>query len=133
MRLFWTTAGWTAFTLGLIGAFLPLLPTVPFMLLAAFCFARGSERFHHWLVTHPRFGPPIQDWQRAGAIRPQAKRAAVVAISLSFLISVILGLPAYLLAIQAAALGGAALFVLTRPSAVDVTAAGGPLPSMERE
>ena len=59
MRTLWTLAGFFCFGLGFIGAFLPLLPTVPFMLLAAYCFARGSERFHEWLITHPTFGPPV--------------------------------------------------------------------------
>ena len=70
MRRLWTIAGWTAFGFGVLGVALPLLPTVPFMLLAAFCFARGSDRFHHWLMNHSRFGPQIHDWYAAGVIRP---------------------------------------------------------------
>ncbi|MEL6480843.1 MAG: YbaN family protein [Pseudomonadota bacterium] len=115
-RWAWTAAGWCAFSLGLLGVPLPLLPTVPFMLLAAFCFARGSERFHFWLINHTRFGPAIRDWHREGAIRPRAKRAAVIAIAASFALSAALGVPAGVLAIQGVALTGAALFVLTRPS-----------------
>ncbi|MEM1160041.1 MAG: YbaN family protein, partial [Pseudomonadota bacterium] len=72
MKILWTLAGWAAFGLGLLGAALPLLPTVPFMLLAAFCFARGSERFHRWLMNHPRFGPGIRDWQAHRAISRRA-------------------------------------------------------------
>ncbi|MEL6196524.1 MAG: YbaN family protein, partial [Pseudomonadota bacterium] len=90
-RLIWTSAGWIAFGLGALGVALPLLPTVPFMLLAAFCFARGSDRFHDWLVEHPRFGPPIQDWRSSGVIRPRAKRLAVVAIAFSFVLSLAIG------------------------------------------
>lgn len=116
MRPAWMIAGWSAFALGAIGAVLPLLPTVPFMLLAAFCFDRGSERFHNWLVGHARFGPAIRDWRREGAISPAGKRAAVLAIALSFAISVALGFPLWILAVQAVALGGVAVFVLSRPS-----------------
>ncbi|MEM6971647.1 MAG: YbaN family protein [Pseudomonadota bacterium] len=116
-RLLWCIAGWGAFGLGALGAVLPLLPTVPFMLLAAFCFARGSERFHLWLTTHPRFGPAISDWNASGVIRPKAKRAAVIAIALGFGLSVALGVPGHVLAIQAVVLGAVLVFILTRPGA----------------
>ena len=115
MRILWTLAGWTAFGLGLIGAFLPLLPTVPFMLLAAFCFARGSDRFHTWLMNHPRFGPAIHDWQQHGAISRRAKIMAVAAIAAAFLISVLMGVRLMILGIQAAVLICVLLFILTRP------------------
>lgn len=115
MRLLWVIAGWTAFGFGLLGVVLPLLPTVPFMLLAAFCFARGSERFHDWLLNHSRFGPQIHDWHASGVIRPRAKIAAMVAIGLSFLLSVALGVPGHVLVLQAIALGCVSVFILTRP------------------
>ena len=85
------------------------------MLLAAFCFARGSEPFHRWLVHHPRFGPPIRDWQAHGAISRRAKRAAVLAIAATFAVSLLIGLPASALAIQAAVLACVLVFILTRP------------------
>lgn len=115
MRVAWTIAGGTAFSAGVVGAFLPLLPTVPFMLLAAFCFARGSDRFHDWLVDHPRFGPPIRDWRERGAIGRRGKRAALVAVAFSLLLSLALGVPGQVLAVQALALGAVVVFVLTRP------------------
>lgn len=55
--------GWIALALGLIGALLPLLPTTPFALLAAACFARASKRCHNWLMAMPVLGPAIIDWE----------------------------------------------------------------------
>ncbi len=60
--------------LGLIGVVLPILPTVPFMLLAAFFFSKSSERLHYWLISHPKLGPPIVEWQTNGAINPRVKK-----------------------------------------------------------
>ncbi|NYH97703.1 YbaN family protein [Cupriavidus plantarum] len=73
VRALWVALGVISLVLGVIGIFLPLLPTTPFVLLAAACFARGSRRFHTWLVTHPRFGPTILDWQTHRAIPWRAK------------------------------------------------------------
>ncbi|WP_019449737.1 YbaN family protein [Cupriavidus sp. BIS7] len=77
IRAFWVTCGTLSLALGIIGIFLPLLPTTPFVLLAAACFARGSERFHHWLVTHQRFGPLVRDWQAHRSIPLRAKCLAL--------------------------------------------------------
>ena len=114
MRTLWTLAGWLCFSLGFIGAFLPLLPTVPFMLLAAYCFARGSERFHEWLITHPTFGPPILDWFEHGTISRRSKYAAGIAIALAFTISLIAGVNSTVLVIQAVVLGCVCLFIFSR-------------------
>lgn len=75
-RLLWVLAGCTSLSLGLIGIVLPLLPTTPFVLLAAFCFARGSARFEHWLLNHPRLGPPILAWRQEHALPLRAKQLA---------------------------------------------------------
>lgn len=115
MRWLWGAAGGLALALGAAGIVLPLLPTVPFLLLAAFCFARSSDRLHRWLLDHRSFGPPIRNWQRSGAISRRAKIAASVSILAAFGISVGMGLRWELLAIQAAVLLCVSLFIWTRP------------------
>jgi uncharacterized membrane protein YbaN (DUF454 family) len=92
--LFWL-AGTLALLLGLAGVFLPALPTTPFILLAAACYARASERFYSRLVAHPAFGPVIIEWQQHHAIPWRVKRVAITAMSLSICVSIWLvsGLP----------------------------------------
>ncbi len=111
----WIAAGLLALALGLLGIPLPLLPTVPFLLLAAFCFARGSNRLHDWLLAHPRLGPPIHDWRAHGAISMRAKATAALMLGLAFAGSVAMGAPGRVLAIQAVVLPLVALFLFTRP------------------
>ena len=114
-RHLWNACGLVFVGIGLVGALVPLLPTVVFMLLAAFCFARGSRRLHDWLLTHRQFGPPIRDWRENGAIRRPAKRMAIAAIALSFAFSAGLGVKPWVLGLQALALGAVSIFILTRP------------------
>jgi uncharacterized membrane protein YbaN (DUF454 family) len=67
--------------LGIIGAFVPIMPTVPFVLLAAWAAARSSPRLSHWLENHPRMGPYIRDWRRGGVVRRSAKWTATLMMS----------------------------------------------------
>lgn len=87
-QILYLILGWTCIALGAIGVVLPLLPTTPFVLLAAFAFSKSSERFHDWLLNHKVFGPLISDWQRNGVIRLHVKWMAtlsiVIMLSLSF-------------------------------------------------
>ena len=115
MRIFWAMAGILSLCFGTVGIVLPLVPTVPFLLLAAFCFAQSSPVLHDWLVTHRVFGPPIADWRAGGAIRRPAKLAATASIAIVFGISVALGLGWILLLVQAHVLGAVLLFIWTRP------------------
>ena len=71
--------GFAAVALGVLGIFLPLLPTVPLLLLALACFARSSERFYSWLVNHARLGPLIQPYLDARGI-PRASKYKVLAL-----------------------------------------------------
>lgn len=116
MQYIWAALGLICVGLGVIGIVLPILPTVPFMLLAAFFFARSSERLHNWLITHPTFGPPIVDWNERGAINPRVKRIATVSIVVVYGISLALGLKLWLLLLQAAILGAVLTFIWSRPN-----------------
>ncbi|MBR9841594.1 MAG: DUF454 domain-containing protein [Rhodobacteraceae bacterium] len=116
MRFIWAGLGLLCLLLGVVGIVLPLLPTVPFLLLAAFLFARSSERLHNWLLSHPRLGPPIEDWQSRGAISPAAKRLATISIVVVFGISLAMGLRPLILGIQAVTLSCVLIFIWTRPS-----------------
>jgi uncharacterized membrane protein YbaN (DUF454 family) len=111
--------GWLFFALGFIGAFLPVLPTTPFMLLALWAFARGSERFHAWLYNHRIFGPPLQKWDRHRVIPLHAKVLSVTAMlgSLAYMIWVSEVSDAAILA-AAIVMLAAACYILPKPSRV---------------
>lgn len=115
MRVIWATMGILALCFGTVGIVLPLVPTVPFLLLAAFCFAQSSPALHDWLLTHRVFGPPIADWRAGGAIRRSAKWAATGSIGLVFAISLLVGVGWIILLIQAHVLAAVLLFIWTRP------------------
>lgn len=116
MRWLWLAVGGTAMALAAIGLVLPLIPTVPFLLLAAFGFARSSDRLHGWLLAHPVLGPPIRDWQRNGAIGLRAKQLGTLSILAGFAGSVLFGLPAPILLVQGVILTAALAFIWSRPS-----------------
>jgi hypothetical protein len=118
MRVFWICLGALSVALGVIGAALPLLPTVPFLLLAAFSFARSSPALHRWLLAHPRLGPPIRDWQTTGAIRRRVKWLSTASLAAAFAIAWFGGMPGWALVIQVTCLAGAGLFIWTRPEPV---------------
>lgn len=79
--------GWLSVALGVLGIFLPVLPTTPFLLLAAACFMRSSRRFYLWLVEHPRLGPWIRDYLSGEGIPRKAKGYAIALMWLSIGIS----------------------------------------------
>lgn len=115
MRLVWLALGLLAVGLGVLGIFLPLLPTTPFMILAAACFARSSDRLHGWLLRHRLFGPMIVNWRQHRAIPRRAKYASLGAMAAAFGISIILAVPAWALVAQAAVLLAMGSWIATRP------------------
>ena len=82
-RILWQILGMTALALGGLGMLLPLLPTVPFVILAAFCFAKGSPAMERWLLDHPYFGPHILRWRERRAISRKGKWSATIAFAIS--------------------------------------------------
>ncbi len=115
MRGLWLGIGLCAVALGALGVALPLLPTTPFLLVAAFAFSRSSQRLHDWLHRHRIFGPMIDEWNRYGAINRRAKIVGVGSMVAAFALSVALELKPTVLIIQGITLSCSALFVLTRP------------------
>jgi len=115
-RIVYLLIGCVFVGLGFIGAFLPLLPTVPFLLLALWCFARSSQRFHDWLYHHPRFGPPLREWDQHGVIPVRAKilSTAMMAVSMAILLAVT-DLSAWAYGGIAAVLLCVSLYILSRP------------------
>lgn len=116
-RMTYLLLGHVFLIIGIIGAFLPILPTTPFLLLAAFLYSKSSERIHQWLINHKVFGPPLKDWQNNGVIGPKAKILAglmlsvvifyrIPTLNVSLLIKIIAEITLILLLI----------FILTRPS-----------------
>ena len=89
VRYLLLAAGFAAFGLGLAGIFLPVLPTTPFMLLAAACFARSSPRFHRWLLGHRTFGPIVGEWERHRAIPWRTKLWAIGLMSTTLCASIV--------------------------------------------
>lgn len=115
LRHAWTLAGLLALALGVVGIFLPVLPTTPLVILAAFCFGKGSPRLRAWLMGHRRFGPAIADWEATGAIPRRVKLWACSVMAITFGLSWALGVPGRVLAVQALAMGIGAAYVLSRP------------------
>jgi hypothetical protein len=115
MRPIYLTAGLLSVLLGIIGIALPLLPTVPFMILAAFCFARANPAWERRLLDHAHFGPHIVAWRTRGAISRRGKAMAVIALAASSVAGLVMldGWLAWMPLAVALVSGG---WIVTRPS-----------------
>jgi hypothetical protein len=109
--------GFVCVGLGGLGAVLPLLPTTPFLLVALWAFSRSSRRFHHWLYTHPRFGPRLQAWEQHGVVPVKVKATAITAMVASFsLMAFVARVRWPVLAVAGAVMLIGATYILSRPS-----------------
>ncbi|MBT0957689.1 YbaN family protein [Alphaproteobacteria bacterium KMM 3653] len=117
MKPIWAICGGLALLLGTLGIPLPLLPTVPFYLLAAFCFAQSSPRLHKWLLEHKTFGPPIREWNERGSITRRAKILATISMAVAIAISIALGFSWRVIGLQVTVMAAVMLFIWTRPEA----------------
>jgi uncharacterized protein len=79
--------GWLCVALGVVGVFLPLLPTTVFLLVAAWAFSRSSERWHRWLREHRHFGEAVRTWEAHHAMPRRAKRVAFLALAASYAVT----------------------------------------------
>lgn len=93
MRLLFVTLGTLFVFLGIAGALLPVLPTTPFMLLAAACYARASSRFYNWLLNNPTFGPAILEWRRHRSIPWRVKLTAIALMATTMSFSIVFFVP----------------------------------------
>jgi len=88
-RLALLVAGWVCVTLGAVALVLPLIPTTPFLLIAAACFARTSPRFYRWLLANPLFGPFIRNYREKGGITKKQKVISIASMWPMVLVSVV--------------------------------------------
>lgn len=105
IRVLCAALGTLFVVVGLVGIFLPVLPTTPFLLLAAACYARSSRRIHGWLLQHAHFGPLIREWHEHRSMPYRAKRRALWLLALSFAISIAFFVPGWAAKLAMAAAG----------------------------
>ena len=118
LRFLLIGTGMFSIAAGVVGIFLPVVPTVPFLLLAALCFSKSSERFHSWLIEHRQLGPLIRDFLSSGSIPLKAKLAALVTVWISFPVSAFLLVEIFWLKLLLmAAAGAVTLYLLYLPTA----------------
>lgn len=117
LRVIYLAFGWLCTALGMLGAFLPVLPTIPFLLLAVWAFSKSSTRLRNWLYHHPRYGEAIQDWFEYGAISTRVKRIAVAAIMASVIVVYLVTEHPAVIFVHLVIMVLVILFILTRPSA----------------
>lgn len=115
MRLLWLGLGWASVALGALGAFLPVMPTVPFLLLAVWAFSRSSPELRNQILNNPKFGPQIRAWQERGVVSNPAKAWAVLTMTFGVLLAVWLGVPLPMIAVQMTVCIVISAYLITRP------------------
>ena len=115
MPIIWYSVGAIAFSFGVVGVILPVIPTVPFLLIAVWAFARSSPALRQKILNHRVYGPPIKAWQERGAIGRFAKIWAIMAMGIGVVFSIWAGMPVWLIMAQVVVCLSISLYVATRP------------------
>ena len=111
------TVGFISLILGIIGLFLPLLPTTPFILLASFSFLKSNKKYHNMIIKHKKFGPIIKKYQEKGAIDKKIKIKAITMIILGIGSSIYFFKMKTIINILLIIIGlSVSLFIVTRPN-----------------
>lgn len=114
-RVLWLILAGISLVLGIVGILLPAVPTTPFILLAAFAAARGSERLHNWMRNNDRFGPMLRDWEREGAVSRRAKLVATVMMTCSTVFLFVISPRWWMAAIGSGTMLAVAIWLWMRP------------------
>jgi hypothetical protein len=114
-RWAWWLLAYASLGIGLVGIVLPGLPTVPFVLLAAFAAGRGSARLHRWLLAHRQFGPMIRDWQAEGAVSRRSKWLATLMMAACAAVMFLTAPRTWMAAAGTAVMAVVALWLWRRP------------------
>ena len=113
--LLWRALALLALALGLLGVFVPGLPTVPFLLVAAWAGSHGWAALERWLLNHARYGPDIRRWRERGAVPRRAKWAASGMMALSVVIMWLLAVPPWVLLAAPLTMAAVACWLWLRP------------------
>lgn len=116
LKLFYFVIGLITTGLGIVGIFLPVLPTTPFLLLALWAFGKSSPRLQQWLYHHPRYGKTLREWSKYGVITRRIKFIAISTMSVSVPIGYFMTQSLIVLSVHATVIVLVALFIITRPS-----------------
>lgn len=114
-RRAWLALAWACVGLASAGVVLPLLPTTPFLLVAAWAAARSSPELHAWIRNHPRFGPLLRDWQEHRALRPRTKTVALLLLAASWLLMMATVASPVARGVASVIMLAVAVFLATRP------------------
>lgn len=116
LRYLLIAVGLLCVALGIVGIWLPGMPTTVFLILALAAFARSSERLHTWLITHPQFGDALRNWLLHRAIPRRVKLVAVATMVFSLVVLALVGTNWVYLGVTAALMGVGAVYIVTRPA-----------------
>lgn len=118
-RVVFAVLGLAFFSVGVVGVFVPVLPTTPFMLLALWAFSLSSQRLHDYVWHHPHFGQAVRDWKTHGVIPRKAKIGALAVMVVSALVLALFSrMPLWGMAAAWVVMAGSALWLWTRPEMI---------------